>query len=61
MKLSQEDIQILNNHNKGNKVKQVDLSIGSYYVKYGYDNVATIKMIFRELLGTKVFNLVGVK
>lgn len=61
MKLSKEDIQILNNHNKGNKVKQVDLSIGSYYVKYGYDNVANIKMIFRELLGTKILNLLGVK
>jgi hypothetical protein len=61
MKLSKEDVQILNSHNKGNKVKQVDLSIGSYYVKYGYDNVDTIKMIFRELLGTKILNLLGVK
>lgn len=61
MKLSKEDIQILNNHNKGNKVKQVDVSIGSYYVKYGYDNVATIKMIFRELLEIKILNLLGVE
>lgn len=61
MKLNKEDLRILNSCCSRVKVKQVDLCIGSYYVKFGYDNVDTIKMIFRELLGTKVFNLVGIK
>lgn len=37
-------------------VEQFDLSIGSYYVKFtGVDGV------FRELLGKKIFDLVGIK
>lgn len=61
MKLSREDTDILSYCSSGNKVKQVNLSIGTYYAKYGHDNVGTTRMIFRELLGTKVFNLVGIK
>ena len=38
------------------RVKYVDLSIGSYYAKYCFDDE-----IFKELLGKKVFDMVGIK
>ena len=37
-------------------VDQVDLSIGSYYYKF-----AGAGEVFRELLGSKVFKMVGIK
>ena len=37
-------------------VSQVDLSIGSYFAKF-----CSLDAIFRELLGKKVFDLVGIK
>ena len=54
---------ILNNEDKlklkydrNIRVKYVDLSIGSYYAKYCFDDE-----IFKELLGKKVFDMVGIK
>lgn len=55
MKLNNEDLNKIY-YDDSCLVEQVGLSIGSYYVKY-----CNINTMFMELLGKKVFDLVGIK
>lgn len=55
MKLSKEDLDKIN-YDGFCLVEQVNLSIGSYYAKF-----CNINSRFMELLGKKVFDLVGIK
>ena len=61
MKLSKEDLEIIDMYDGNTIVERVDLSKGAYYVKFGYGIEDNKKMIFTELLGTRIFNLVGIK
>lgn len=56
MILNSDDIKKIQFKKDNVVVKKVNLSIGHYYAKY-----CTIQDAFRELLGKKVFDLVGIK
>lgn len=56
MILSNKDIELLKFKTNDVVVKKVSLSTGEYYAKY-----CTIQDAFMELLGNRVFDLVGIK
>lgn len=56
MVFTKEDMEKINAKNNSTVVKKLFLSIGEYYAKYCTDADA-----FRELLGKKVFDMVGIK
>ena len=56
MILSCKDVELLQFKENDVVVKKVKLSTGEYYAKY-----CTVNDAFRELLGNKIFDLVGIK